>query len=347
MRNVERLPSPVRAVLKTVVPESLHSTLHDWDYHLGQIIDTFHHHLELTPPTRMATTRTIARTGFHLTRRPKILCYPDLPGPGSVFYKLSLHSGYALTNDPSASYDAVLKWCDATYCPNDETITALAASRGMVNAHLTDISKGHVGRVFSEVFGYELDVDPQTHSGPILRKSEKNATHDGQVLQGPLDREGSDEYVYQRLVNNVEDDLAVDLRVPIFGSHIPFVRVKYRPVNKRFDHAGQSQVDDEVKAPDDVLSDKEQSLILELCRNMGLDYGELDVVRDRDTGRIYVVDVNGTPTGPTFVSATLETKVWCFDRMAEALHTCLFHETPADPMLPENDFLERAPLSQT
>jgi hypothetical protein len=31
---------------------------------------------------------------------------------------------------------------------------------------------------------------------------------------------------------------------------------------------------------------------------MDLDYGELDLLRDRGDGRIYVVDVNSTPWGP-------------------------------------------------
>jgi hypothetical protein len=31
---------------------------------------------------------------------------------------------------------------------------------------------------------------------------------------------------------------------------------------------------------------------------MGLDFGELDILRDNDDGRIYIVDVNNTPSGP-------------------------------------------------
>jgi hypothetical protein len=31
---------------------------------------------------------------------------------------------------------------------------------------------------------------------------------------------------------------------------------------------------------------------------MGLDYGELDAVRDAASGRLYVLDVNNTPFGP-------------------------------------------------
>jgi len=31
---------------------------------------------------------------------------------------------------------------------------------------------------------------------------------------------------------------------------------------------------------------------------MALDYGELDVLRNKNDGKIYIVDVNNTPQGP-------------------------------------------------
>jgi hypothetical protein len=46
---------------------------------------------------------------------------------------------------------------------------------------------------------------------------------------------------------------------------------------------------------------------------MGLDYGELDVLRDADDGRLYVVDVNTTPFGP--VNRRLDDS-WWFDRLS-------------------------------
>lgn len=329
MRNVQKIPRPVRRGLKAIVPDQVRSRLHDWDYHAGQIAATYQHHLNLAPPSLPARVRAFLDTMHRLIGRKRILCYPDLPGPGSVFYKLCLHQGYSVTDDPTSSFDAVIKWKNATYSPNDSTLAAIASEVRVLNFDVTDISKSEVIRAFDEAFGYKLGVDPEVYEGPILRKSEKNAAHDGTVLQGPIKAPG-DDYVYQRLINNTSDGLAVDLRVPIFGEDIPFVRVKYRPISKRFDHAGRSQVNDDVNPTDEVLSPTEQSRILALCRAMGLNYGELDVLRDRDTGRIYVVDVNNTPTGPTFVSADRETIKWCFDVMAQSLDDCLFRYAKAN-----------------
>jgi hypothetical protein len=51
---------------------------------------------------------------------------------------------------------------------------------------------------------------------------------------------------------------------------------------------------------EEALSADEISNIGKFARSIGLDYGELDVLRDRDDGRIYIVDANKTPTGPSF-----------------------------------------------
>ena len=46
------------------------------------------------------------------------------------------------------------------------------------------------------------------------------------------------------------------------------------------------------------MSSDEQAKVLELARAIGLDYGEMDGLRDRSTGKFYVVDINKTPFGP-------------------------------------------------
>jgi hypothetical protein len=47
-----------------------------------------------------------------------------------------------------------------------------------------------------------------------------------------------------------------------------------------------------------IFDRSEISRIGELCGAMGLDYGEVDVVRDAGDKRIYVLDLNKTPLGP-------------------------------------------------
>ena len=327
MRHVQRIPRPLRRMVAAIASDAFRAWLRACDYQVGQMVATYQHHLALAPPGWQARLDAIRNTTNLLRHRKRILFYPSLPGPGFIPYKLCLHLGYAITNDPTAAHHASIKWKNATYAPNDEVITAHVAEGTMLNATLTDISKRHVMDAFERTFGYALRVNPHTFTGQIVRKSDLNATHDGVILQGPLPitaTQGEDSYVYQRLVNNVEKGRAQDLRVPIMGDRIPFVRIKYRPVEKRFDYAGQSQIGDEIRSTKEVFSSDERNRILDLCRAMGLDYGELDVLRDNGDRRIYVVDVNNTPTGPTFVSANTDTQRAWFDTMAETFRTLLF-----------------------
>ena len=53
----------------------------------------------------------------------------------------------------------------------------------------------------------------------------------------------------------------------------------------------------------DVYSPHEIGRIIQFCNKMGLDYGELDIIRDDEEGRIFIVDCNNTPGGPTKLTA--------------------------------------------
>jgi hypothetical protein len=50
-----------------------------------------------------------------------------------------------------------------------------------------------------------------------------------------------------------------------------------------------------------VFSADEHARLERLCEEMRLDWGGLDVLREHDSGRLYVVDVNKTDTGPAVV----------------------------------------------
>jgi hypothetical protein len=93
----------------------------------------------------------------------------------------------------------------------------------------------------------------------------------------------------------VDERTVVDIRVPVVGGEMPFVYLKYRPLGDRFRNAN-SRV--EVAPTGRVLSLGERERIRAFCRLIGLDLGELDVLRDAADGRIYVVDVNHMPFGP-------------------------------------------------
>jgi hypothetical protein len=55
-----------------------------------------------------------------------------------------------------------------------------------------------------------------------------------------------------------------------------------------------------------VFSARERQQILELAIELGLDIGEVDTIRDRQDGRLYVIDVNDTPFSPARGVGTLD-----------------------------------------
>ncbi|MDP4952363.1 MAG: cell division cycle 123 family protein [Flavobacteriales bacterium] len=49
---------------------------------------------------------------------------------------------------------------------------------------------------------------------------------------------------------------------------------------------------------DQFFSKEEQRLILQFAEAMNVDFAEFDVLRDNQSGKIYIIDVNTTPYGP-------------------------------------------------
>lgn len=169
----------------------------------------------------------------------------------------------------------------------------------MINFACTDISKTRVAEVFADIFGYGLAVDPCTYTGLMAVKSEKNGAHDGMIVQGPVKPEEVDaSLVYQRLIDNrlsEGDDKVIDLRCPTVNGKIGLIFIKHRPLHSRFANFNARV---ELARPEDYLSAEERTKLAAFARAMRLDFGGLDVLRDRSDGRIYVVDVNKTDMGP-------------------------------------------------
>jgi hypothetical protein len=167
--------------------------------------------------------------------------------------------------------------------------------RPAFNIGCYDIRKSVVSRVFEEVFGYSLAIDPRTHEGPAVEKSEANGKHDGRIIACPLGAPRSDR-VYQRLVDNTFDGRDfIDIRTPVVGGKAPFVYLKRRTRDRRFSNDNH-RVD--LAPVDAMLSKAEQAQIAAFAQAMALDFGGLDVLRDREDGRIYIVDANKTDMGP-------------------------------------------------
>lgn len=296
--------NPLKRLYKAIVPERLRVRI--W-----KEVHSF--------PVRRRLWSHILR--YRLTRRPArrvtILFYPDQPAhPAFALWKICRMNGWRVTTEPAADFDLAVNWEDKTWRTADQTTDGILRRGRCLNAGCLDISKAHIQEIFAEVFGYDLAVDPLTFKGECVIKSNVNFKHDGRIITCPVGKT-EPECVYQKLINNrCAKDEVEEIRVPVFGSRIPFVSLKYRRIDNRFrDYYGSK-----IMNTDEVLSAQETELIRQFCRRLNLDCGELDVLRDVDDGRIYIVDANNTPSGPPrHLSSRDEWEALC--RMSEAFCT--------------------------
>lgn len=231
---------------------------------------------------------------FRWLRRAKptenIAFYPEQP---AFWYNIWIDvqiSGLHLCEDTKDA-DIVFVFDDTTTTNVD--LSQLGSDKLLINHRVTNVAKKHVGAVFSDVFGYDIAIDPLKFKGKGIRKSDENGTHDGKVLEFPIHEDKVVEnFAYQRLVDTInEAGICEEFRVAYVFGRIAVVYHKFKAIERRF---GTEYLDVKLKSGDDVFSQREVELLVEFCEQMGLDFGALDVMRDKHSKRIYVVDVNKT-----------------------------------------------------
>lgn len=222
---------------------------------------------------------------------PRIWFTPHQPRPWYIIWAATVWGGMAFARSP-AHADAAFYFEDLTQATPPDPQHKRAFNFGVC-----DVSKSHVARVMEEAFGYPLAIDPQSFVGEAVEKGEGNGLHDGRLVQCPL--MPAPGKAYQRVIKTeAADGWAYDLRTACVGGKPIAVYVKKKPAAARFSIQNTSVT---VQAPEDVFSPAEIAQLQHFCAVMKLDWGGLDVLRERESGRLYVVDVNKTDTGPAVV----------------------------------------------
>jgi len=225
-----------------------------------------------------------------------VLVHPDWPSKRASIMAYADALKWVVTNRPDTPTQfngvTVLKLAF------DDRTEKRQAQPGFWNGHCLDISKSALDRHHHAVFDYGVNVDPTTHVGLMLEKSEGNAVHDGREIQGPLSPDQLQPgKVYQRIIDNrTEDGLFEDLRVVVIQGEVPVVYHKRKAGAVRY--TNETAEVDLAESPEIVLSGSEIDQIVSLSAKMCAEFAELDVLRDRQDGRIYCVDLNPTPYGP-------------------------------------------------
>jgi hypothetical protein len=214
--------------------------------------------------------------------------------------------------DDPVKADVVFQFDDTTVAHNPVP-TGLKSGARLVNFGCSDVSKTTIAQAWERAAGYSLAVDPRTHHGPMVEKSEKNAAHDGRIIEGPM--EPLADKTYQRLIDNeIPGGLVEDLRCCVVGGRPVVVFRKRRPLERRFLN---ENVEVLLDRPENCYSAAEIALITAFAREIGMDWGGVDVLRDRATGQVFIVDANKTDMGPP-IALQLGDKLKATRRMAVA-----------------------------
>jgi hypothetical protein len=218
---------------------------------------------------------------------------PERARPWYLIWAVSRAAGAKLTKDPSQA-DVVMHFEDATYSPNDPPLRLKAGAK-LVNYNARDVSKSNVARASGIAFGTPLAVDPSKYVGQAVEKSEINAAHDGHIVQCPTPAIPG--RAYQRVIDNrmADPDYVEDLRTCTVGGKPVCVFLKRRQVTKRFLNTNTEVL---LRSPEEVFSAAEMEQIGAFTREIGLDWGGVDVLRDRTDGKLHIVDANKTDMGP-------------------------------------------------
>lgn len=242
---------------------------------------------------------------------PRIWFSPVRPRPWYLVWSAMAWTGIRLAATPERA-DIAFAFEDVTWSSADG-----ASGRAAINAGCADVSKSRVAEVFEAVFGYPLALDPEHWTGPAVEKAEANGTHDGAIISCPTPRRPGRHY--QRLIDTSDGAFAYDLRTSCVGGRPVAVWIKRKAEDARFSiHNLEATLHD----PRTVFSGPERVQIETFLGAMGVDWAGLDILRDRQSGRIYIVDVNKTDVGP-IIALSWGDKIRSTGRLAKALEGLL------------------------
>jgi hypothetical protein len=169
----------------------------------------------------------------------------------------------------------------------------------MINLFLKDTSKDFIATEFEKFFGYSYQIDPAIYDGYCIGKHNGNGTKSCFFLKCPINaNEIFKDYSYQKIIDYTDisdSDTLYELRVPIIGGIIPYVLFKTRSRGLRFTSKNRSI---EIVKPLMYLTENECNQIITFCSSIGLELGEIDILRSNENGKIYIIDVNNTSWWP-------------------------------------------------
>lgn len=220
----------------------------------------------------------------------KLLTYPDLAKKGSKLWYICQDLGIEITRD-LGDFDRAIYWNTKAVSVPDKKISSVP---NVINIRCTNVLKDRVDKAWYDASGYTIQINPRNFKYAYIRKSKQQyrshtgEKHDGRIFD--YNQKPEKGYVYQRYVRTKPDDRYITIRVPVFKRHIPCLILKYsfhpfKEMRTRIEIIREPRIWKYIKS-------RETDWLFRFCDIMGLDFGEVDMIRDKYTMKIYAIDVN-------------------------------------------------------
>ncbi|MCH8622533.1 hypothetical protein [Undibacterium sp. TS12] len=231
----------------------------------------------------------------------KIYFSPDCPKLQDYSIVAMIHYlGYTVVKSAEEEFDFAFMWQDATRINPGPELLRIASHKPVLNMRCTDISKRKVDQIWKEVCGYGSLIDPTQYHGKALKKTDENGMGRGEVMDCPIPVDDLEaDCVYQSYIETSAVGAQLEYRLPYILGSMPLVfevlkddpeSVPGRRIRSQYKRSITP------RPSSDIFTASEHEQITFFCQDLGLDMGELDILRCRHSKRLYIIDANTTPT---------------------------------------------------
>ncbi len=244
----------------------------------------------------------------------RALFYPDKVAWFHTLRGVFKTYGWETTNNLYAEFDFAIAWNDK---PKLEVYLDQRSQRifhylkcagyPVYNSGIRSTNRDAVEACHVMAFGYGAHVDPLTWTGKLVEKSAWNYGKDSRLLKGPLrsDQVLPDRIYMKEIDNRNPDNEYIDFRTTIVDRRPVWAQQFWYYGHRRFKKQHMSY-NYRSSLPEEVFTAKEIEQIHSFCTLFGMDFGDLDILRDVQDGHIYVVDANPTTGGNDTLEASLQ-----------------------------------------
>jgi len=198
------------------------------------------------------------------------------------------------------TFDVAFHWnYNDIKTPVDEIDFLINGPQTVYNISLRSVAKKWVDEHMTEALGYSSLVEalPGRDTVCVVKRNEQSRgqAHISKVIwdNNHLDKRHPDYRISQKFIETERDGACEEHRVFIFCNNSFTVKKRKRFKDRFKSNASEYKLIETA----DIFSQEEIKGISRFTNSIGLDFGEIDVLRDNDNGKIYITDVNDIAGG--------------------------------------------------